>query len=833
MTLIEAVVATAVVAAGRGWPPRTPSPPSISSRPASTSATPPKPRWPPPSSSCAACRSPAPLGQRGATCCRCVFPHADAARDSADATYSDTALARSDRPARSSPSNRRRAAPRPSPPPSSWARPAASRRSRSPAWPATTPGARACCPRRRCSCASRSTGAAARVPGSSRALRWSRSDPARPTHPRRRLRAHRDGRRPQQGLPAVRRAVSLPPRGPRTRGARLQPHRTAGRHGGHRRHPHGGVGLVLVAERLVRHLDRAARRSLIAGLRPAPHQRRARRVPGAPCRPARALLGQRHRLRRAVRRRPRSGHLLLRRRPAGALAQGVELAHRRRRRRLLDHLLRRPGAHAHAGPGRRSARRRPAARTACRSARRCCAAPRRHGKPAGRSACRCRREASRSARRAGLRPAGRPAHRLHRPARHGVAGRARPVEHVHLRRRRFVGAGLRPRPHRRRRRPRSGCAGAGRASVRRRCRHRSGPSPRPAAPIRSPIATLSASDPRPPLDAACAVAPTDPGIVVCRIDATGVWGQARRTRQSSPPCRAPTRSRAASSWAPTPCCRRPRGCRAAACTRAPTSPAASGRPYRRAADLAYGGLYDRTPVHAVGHIFSGGAEEHAAAGAPTADTDADGGVVPPAGLVAPPGAAALGALACHGADPGAALGPSGLDLTPARPHCAGRRRQRRGAGRRRRLRDRRRRRGARPVRRARPRRRRPARSRSSCWATAPSATGPWAAGTALEGALVVTGTLTVDGPLSVDGRPVCGAPGRARPAHRRRGRPRRAPRPPRVAPTCATCGGAGEPSGAPPSSAATRRRPGALRPGAPARPRRARRARRAAARSLT
>ena len=38
-----------------------------------------------------------------------------------------------------------------------------------------------------------------------------------------------------------------------------------------------------------------------------------------------------------------------------------------------------------------------------------------------------------------------------------------------------------------------------------------------------------------------------------------------------------------------------------------------------------------------------------------------------------PGAAALGALACHGADPGAALGPSGLDLTlldPAPPAVA-------------------------------------------------------------------------------------------------------------------------------------------------------------------
>ena len=112
------------------------------------------------------------------------------------------------------------------------------------------------------------------------------SPPRRTPVPRRRLRAPRD-RRP----PSSRAATTPPtaavwrPRGPRAHGVRLQPHRAARRHRDRRRHPHRRVGLVLVAYRLVRELERAARRGLVAGLRPAPHQRRARRVPGAPRRP--------------------------------------------------------------------------------------------------------------------------------------------------------------------------------------------------------------------------------------------------------------------------------------------------------------------------------------------------------------------------------------------------------------------------------------------------------------------------------------------------------------------------------------------------------------------
>jgi hypothetical protein len=263
------------------------------------------------------------------------------------------------------------------------------------------------------------------------------------------------------------------------------------------------------------------------------------------------------------------------------------------------------------------------------------------------------------------------------------------------------------------------------------------------------IRALTAADPRPPLDAACVVAPTDPDMVACRIAATGAWGQARRTVSvtalSSPD--ALPRGLVVGADAVLQADTRLQGCGLYA------GADVTGREWvslSPGADLAYGGLYQQNAVHAVGRIFSGGAEEHATAGAPAADTDADGGIVPPAGLVAPPSAASLGALACHGADPGAALGPYGLDLTlldrTAPAASAG---------------------AAAPAdgdiyvlsaadvalllfgeRPAAP---------QACPVTivvlgdCVVGDGPAGPATALEGALVVTGTLTVSGPLSVAG----------------------------------------------------------------------------------
>ncbi len=263
------------------------------------------------------------------------------------------------------------------------------------------------------------------------------------------------------------------------------------------------------------------------------------------------------------------------------------------------------------------------------------------------------------------------------------------------------------------------------------------------------IQALSAADPRPPLDAACAVAPTDPGMAACRIAATGAWGQARRTVSvtalSSPD--ALPRGLVVGADAVLQATTRLQGCGLYA------GADVSGREWATPSpgpDLAYGGLYQQNAVHAVGHIFSSGVEEHATAGAPAADTDADGGVVPPAGLVAPLSAASLGALACHSADPGVALGPPGLDLTlldRTAPAASG------GA--------------AAPVdgdiyvlaggdsalhlcgdRPAAP---------QACPVTivvlgdCVVGDGPAGPATALEGALVVTGALTVSGPLSVAG----------------------------------------------------------------------------------
>jgi hypothetical protein len=80
-------------------------------------------------------------------------------------------------------------------------------------------------------------------------------------------------------------------------------------------------------------------------------------------------------------------------------------------------------------------------------------------------------------------------------------------------------------------------------------------------------------------------------------------------------------------------------------------------------DLAYDGLWTAAGVHAVGHIVADGAEEHVRGAAPAADSDADTGTVPPAALVAAPAPATIADWRVHATDPGAALGPEGLDLS--------------------------------------------------------------------------------------------------------------------------------------------------------------------------
>lgn len=186
------------------------------------------------------------------------------------------------------------------------------------------------------------------------------------------------------------------------------------------------------------------------------------------------------------------------------------------------------------------------------------------------------------------------------------------------------------------------------------------------------VAPLSAADLVPTLDASSPVDPAAAGVAACRIDSVGVWGPARRTVHV-----------VALSTADA----LPRGLvvGAGATIRAPlaltgcglyaggdvdgrewvTLSAPGGSPIADAAptpDLAYGGLYPAAGVHAAGRIVAGGVDEHASAGAPAADTDADTGTPPPADLVAAPGAAVLAALATHASDPIAALHDSTLDL---------------------------------------------------------------------------------------------------------------------------------------------------------------------------
>jgi hypothetical protein len=187
------------------------------------------------------------------------------------------------------------------------------------------------------------------------------------------------------------------------------------------------------------------------------------------------------------------------------------------------------------------------------------------------------------------------------------------------------------------------------------------------------LEALSGDDLRPRLDPSSPVSAGDPGVIACRVDSTGVWGQTRRvvhvvvlsTPDGLP--RGLVVGDDATVAAPTIL----RGCglyaggdvsgREWVTPEAPVAsqPVAAPPPVP---DLAYGGLYAQAGVHAGGHIFARGLEEHSAGGAPAADSDADSGDPPPAALVAPPGPAVVGGLAAHASDPTAALGPSGLDL---------------------------------------------------------------------------------------------------------------------------------------------------------------------------
>ena len=104
-------------------------------------------------------------------------------------------------------------------------------------------------------------------------------------------------------------------------------------------------------------------------------------------------------------------------------------------------------------------------------------------------------------------------------------------------------------------------------------------------------------------------------MAACRIEATGAWGQARRivsvTALSCPD--ALPRGLVVGADAVLQAATRLQGCGLYA------GADVAGREWvtlSPGADLAYGGLYQQNGVHAVRHIFSGGVEEHAVAGAP-------------------------------------------------------------------------------------------------------------------------------------------------------------------------------------------------------------------------
>ena len=147
------------------------------------------------------------------------------------------------------------------------------------------------------------------------------------------------------------------------------------------------------------------------------------------------------------------------------------------------------------------------------------------------------------------------------------------------------------------------------------------------------VAALSAADLPPHLDPSSPVSADDPGVAACRIDATGVWGTARRvvhvvvlsTPDGLP--RGLVVGGDAMLAAPTLL----RGC--GLCSGGDVSGrewltvAAWATPTdgQQSPDLAYGGLYAQAAVHATGRIFAHGVEEHAGGDAPAADSDADSG----------------------------------------------------------------------------------------------------------------------------------------------------------------------------------------------------------------
>ena len=172
------------------------------------------------------------------------------------------------------------------------------------------------------------------------------------------------------------------------------------------------------------------------------------------------------------------------------------------------------------------------------------------------------------------------------------------------------------------------------------------------------------------LDGASPVGADDPAVIACSIDASGFWGQARRavhvvalaTPDGLP--RGLVVGAEAALEAPTVL----QGCGlyAGGDVRGREwltfVPPVAVQPGGGAADLAYGRLYPLAGAHADGQVFSQGVDEHAGSAAPAADTDADSGVAPPAGIVAAPAGAVIGELAGHASDVTAALGPPGLDL---------------------------------------------------------------------------------------------------------------------------------------------------------------------------
>ena len=197
-----------------------------------------------------------------------------------------------------------------------------------------------------------------------------------------------------------------------------------------------------------------------------------------------------------------------------------------------------------------------------------------------------------------------------------------------------------------------------------------GPVPYAGGSYTVTITTLAGDDSTALLDGASPVGSDDPGVVVCRIDASGVWGQARRAVQAvvlatpdglprgvvvggDAALEAPTVLQGCGLYAGGDV-----GGREWLTAVAPLA----AQPVAGVPDLAYGGLYPLAAAHADGHILSRGVDEHAGSGAPAADTDADSGVAPPATIVAAPTSAVVGELAVHASSATAALSSSGLDL---------------------------------------------------------------------------------------------------------------------------------------------------------------------------